>query len=186
MTTDSLHAAGLRPARRFRALAEICAITCLVCLVGGLSPATADEPPQINRDGTWWLHLGEGAPVAEPAKSSFVKLIKAAYVWGISDGQMVAVDLITKGWIDDPNDVPDAREWHRRVEQMDRAITNYMGRQITTSQMSDGLNTFYADYRNRAILVSRAVFVVLREIAGDDHASVDEAVRTLRQNAGNK
>lgn len=54
---------------------------------------------------------------------------------------------------------------------------------MPTSQVVAGLDSFYADYANRRILVQDAAAVVLRRIAGDDDSSVASWVKLLREKA---
>jgi hypothetical protein len=44
---------------------------------------------------------------------------------------------------------------------------------FTSDQVADGLNTFYADLRNRSILTYDAVWIVLNSIAGTPQAELD-------------
>lgn len=54
---------------------------------------------------------------------------------------------------------------------------------VTSLQISDGLTDFYKDYRNRSILVSDAIWPVVKEIAGDPQSDIDSLVLNLRKNA---
>ena len=54
---------------------------------------------------------------------------------------------------------------------------------VTNSQVVDGLDILYEDYRNRKIMVSNAVWIVLNEIAGKSSDEMDEMIRNYRKNA---
>ena len=53
----------------------------------------------------------------------------------------------------------------------------------TNNQVSEGLDVFYKDYRNRAILTPDAVWVVLNNIAGTPQSQIDSLTENLRKNA---
>jgi hypothetical protein len=54
---------------------------------------------------------------------------------------------------------------------------------ITAKTVVDGLDSFYADFRNRKIRIAVATAVVLGQIAGLDQARVDAMVVELRKAA---
>ena len=57
------------------------------------------------------------------------------------------------------------------------------GQNVTNIQLADGLNTFYSDYRNRAILIHNAVWLVLNSIAGTPQAELDKMIESFRKAA---
>jgi uncharacterized membrane protein len=54
---------------------------------------------------------------------------------------------------------------------------------VTSTQLVDGLDVFYKDYRNRKIEISSAVWLTLNAIAGTPQADLDKMVESFRQNA---
>lgn len=69
----------------------------------------------------------------------------------------------------------------RSFEDMD---TKYF-RGVTNSQIADGLDAFYKDYRNRSIKVHDAVWLVVNSIAGKPQRDLDEMIESWRKNASN-
>ena len=53
----------------------------------------------------------------------------------------------------------------------------------TNDQIADGLTVFYSDYRNRSILISDAVWLVLNTIAGTPQEKLDKMIENFRKNA---
>jgi hypothetical protein len=51
----------------------------------------------------------------------------------------------------------------------------------TAAQMVEGLDHFYADYRNRTINLGFAVSYVYKELNGTPQSTLDELARKLRQ-----
>jgi hypothetical protein len=54
---------------------------------------------------------------------------------------------------------------------------------VTSGQLADGLTAFYSDYRNRRILVSNSVWLVLNEIAGTPKDEMDKLIENWRKNS---
>jgi hypothetical protein len=54
---------------------------------------------------------------------------------------------------------------------------------VTTGQLVDGLDSFYADYRNRRILIVNAVYLVVNSFAGTPQEVMDAATEDLRRKA---
>jgi hypothetical protein len=54
---------------------------------------------------------------------------------------------------------------------------------VTSSQIADGLDVFYKDYRNRSIKVHDAIWVVVNSIAGTPQDKIDKLTENLRKNA---
>lgn len=54
---------------------------------------------------------------------------------------------------------------------------------ITNYQVVDGLNEFYADYKNRSIKIDSGFWVVLNIIAGVPDYKVQELIENLRRSA---
>ena len=51
----------------------------------------------------------------------------------------------------------------------------------TNEQIVDGLDHFYTDYRNRAILLTHAASVVMRAIGGESPSLLDEVTTNIRR-----
>ena len=64
-----------------------------------------------------------------------------------------------------------------------KTFTDKYVRNVTNEQIADGLNTFYADYRNRSILIHDAVWLALNSIAGTPQAELDKMIESFRKTA---
>jgi len=54
---------------------------------------------------------------------------------------------------------------------------------VTIGQLSDGLDSFYVDYKNRRILVWRAVWIVVNGIAGTPEEELNKLIEAWRRNS---
>jgi hypothetical protein len=131
-------------------------VTLVVCSV-------ALGSDQNHHDGTWWSRQSAG--------------FRLYYVLGFMDG----MDLGNAFSVPDksvsanrkaPDSVTDARRTYReRIEQ-------YVAH-VTVGQVSDGLDTFYRDSRNRSVLLRDAFEIVLRSIKGEDVEKMIQARRSV-------
>ena len=119
-----------------------------------------------SRDGNWWNTLS--------AES------KDIYVVGVFDGMVVGRNFAMWGTLE---------KYGTADPAIGKVMASYNGLEtkyltnVTSLQLSDGLTEFYKDYQNRSILVSDAVWPVVKEIAGDQQGEIDSLVRNLRKNA---
>jgi hypothetical protein len=114
-----------------------------------------------RRDGDWWRSVD--------------RVNKGYYSAGLVDGTQLASRL--SGNTANDQGVKDA--------SADAATGNrakYLGH-VTNIQITDGLDAFYADARNRRILVSDAAWVVLNQIAGAPEAETQALIESSRKNA---
>jgi hypothetical protein len=133
--------------------------------------ATPSRAQDERRDGNWWN--------MQPANR------KAEFVTGFFDGMLLGkmysqplVESTATGGFDQLQ----LRE-RDAVEARFAARTKKYLENVSDGQISDGLNEFYKDFRNRSIRVFYAVDIVLRQIAGE---KVDSAVESLRRYAGGR
>ena len=56
---------------------------------------------------------------------------------------------------------------------------------VTAGQVRDGLNNFYEDYRNRKIMVSDAIWLVLQSIGGTPKEEMEKMIEEWRRNTRN-
>jgi hypothetical protein len=126
---------------------------------------SASAADQASRDGNWW--------------NSQTELFKDVYVVGFFDGLLLGKnfsywtgvkDGTKEVWVDKA-----AESWHTYYQ---RYITR-----TTSRQIADGLNALYTDFKNRSIPVEDGVWVVLRQIAGDPSAEIDQLIQNYRKNA---
>jgi hypothetical protein len=64
----------------------------------------------------------------------------------------------------------------------DEYETKYLDN-VTTGQLVDGLDEFFKDYRNRKILISNGVWIVLRSISGMPQDELEKMIESYRRNA---
>ncbi len=64
----------------------------------------------------------------------------------------------------------------------DHYMRRYMST-VTNGQIRDGLDDFYKDFRNRSILIPDAMWIVVRQIAGDSKPDIEHLTEQLRRNA---
>ena len=63
----------------------------------------------------------------------------------------------------------------------ERSMGHYIG--LSAGQLRDGLDAFYADYRNRQIIVKGAIQYVAASIAGVPAADLEQAAERMRRAA---
>lgn len=129
--------------------------TICTILIVLMSNATALGQGKIRRDGNFWriqIGCGEACEIA-----------KAAYVNGFSDGEAFGSMALSTNKA--------AYAFYQK--EVRSRFDN-----VTASQVSDGLDHFYEDYRNRRILMALAVWLVIQEIAGVPET---EMVRKIEQ-----
>ena len=136
----------------------IVAASLFVCCVG----VSAQE---VRHDGTWWNRQSAG--------------FRLLYILGFMDG----MDLGSRFSMPDGAEgtrSSDATLDARRIykSRTERYFTN-----VTVGQISDGLDAFYRDYRNRSISLADGFEIVLRSIKGED---VDALTRARRSAAAGK
>jgi len=122
-----------------------------------------------RRDGNWWIDQNEYSHVT--------------YVTGFFDGMDLGHNFSYWKW------AHDSHKTGKCLDLMGDAYREYHGKffaNITSGQLADGLNVFYRDYRNRRILVSNAIWLVVNSIAGTPQVQLDKMIESWRQNAGDK
>jgi hypothetical protein len=117
-----------------------------------------------RRDGNWWL---EQTP-----------LLKASYVVGFFDGTDLGYQFSYWKCLGENDSaclvkVKGSYEFYR----------NKYTKDITNTQLSDGLDVFYKDYRNRKIRIHDGVWITLNAIAGTPQAELDKMVEGFRKYA---
>jgi len=68
------------------------------------------------------------------------------------------------------------------IRSYDEYSTKYL-KDVTNGQIVDGLDDFYKDYRNRRIVISSAVWLVLNGVAGTPKDKLDAMIENFRRNA---
>jgi hypothetical protein len=136
---------------------------CIACLI---SPYSAAQLGNKNFNGELWK-----------AMDTTTKLSWAnGFVQGISLSSSLAPMYLCDG-------VKESYKCYTAgSETMER---NFMGqfRGMALDQLTDGLDVFYSDYRNRQIDIVFATTYVAQSIKGKPAAELDKQIETLRKNA---
>lgn len=118
-----------------------------------------------NRDGNLWRTL-----TAEQ---------KLTYIAAFWDGMELGHEF-------DLFDLVNRKEKAACAADADKSFNTYTdkyAKNVTTVQIVDGLNTFYADYRNRSIPIHGGVWIVLNSIAGTPQETLDKMTEVFRKTA---
>ena len=118
-----------------------------------------------RRDGNWWHDQD--------------RLTRAAYIIGFFDGMDLGHNFSYWKLLKEKEKdscIGEIAESYR--EHSAKYFNN-----ITNVQLMDGLDSFYADFRNRRIRVANAVWLVVNSIAGTPQEKLDSMVESWRRNA---
>jgi hypothetical protein len=116
----------------------------------------------IRRDGNWWLEQ--------------THVFRSAYMLGFFDGTNLGHEF--SFWIDKYEPACLAK----KHESYDRHFYKYM-KNVTRTQLVDGVDVFYKDDRNRKLDLASAVWFTVNVIAGTPQADLNKMVESLRKNA---
>ncbi len=129
----------------------------LVCVL--LASACCFSQDANRRDGNWWRTQD--------------KVSTYSYLTGLLDGMDLGRMLATS----------DNRQCLDDVTGNYARLTNKFLSNVTVGQISDGLDEFYKDFRNRRIVTSSAVWIVLNEIVGTPKQQIDKLTESFRRSA---
>jgi hypothetical protein len=140
-------------------------------------------PARAERhDGNWWRSLEKTSIEDADLRTEMARIVKTTYLVGFADGMDLGHLFTVLG---SPSDKEEVRK--QAFEAGGRSYQHHEDRHhmvtITNQQLADGLDSFYLDYRNRSILVYKAIFVVSLSIAGDPDKEADDIIKNLRQEA---
>ena len=135
----------------------------LLFAIAQLFPLFADD---TRRDGNWWR---------DQTRSE-----QAMYMVGFFDGMELGHnfsywELPLKDGKRDPVSVMILNSYSTMMEKYLKDVTN--------TQIADGLTKFYEDYRNRTILIQNAVWLVLNAIAGKSDKDMQIMIENFRKSA---
>jgi len=127
----------------------------LVCAVGVQAEVT-------RHDGNWWTQQSAG--------------FRLLYILGFMDGMDLGSRFSAPDTVDETRPEPedDSRKMYEKRTRL--YFTN-----VTVGQISDGLDAFYRDYRNRSINLVDGFEIVLRSLKGED---VENLIQNRRSAAG--
>jgi hypothetical protein len=128
-------------------------LTVIVILFSGYAGA------EVPRDGVWWNNLDMGQ--------------KQIYIKGVSDGISLAPMVSF-------NDKNVDKKCQAQVDgtyksNLDKYFTN-----VTTTQISDGLDAFYSNYENVNIGTEKAFWIVLKTVHGDPEDEIKNLIKTWK------
>jgi hypothetical protein len=148
----------IRAANLIRAIILVyLAVSCSI-----LPVAKADGHRQ---DGNWWNRQ------TGPSKLMYL----SGFFDGINMGHRLSVAGLMKS---EPAQADTAA---LTTQSFAKLVDRYL-KHVTSGQISDGLDEFYKDYRNRTILVEDGVWVVLVSTAGMPQPEVNKIIETFRRN----
>ena len=124
-------------------------------------PQPSDGPPNGNR----WITLDEDS--------------KYAYIVGFIEGMFQGHCFTTWG-------LPGTQENDPAYENATKSYDDHWKQFVsktTYQQFFEGLNTFYADYRNRKIEIRNGMWIVMNEISGGSEEAMKRMIEAWRQKA---
>lgn len=144
---------------KLRIAVRVVAVAVLLCLTAPLSRNQEYD----RRDGDWWRGINA--------------VNKAYYLAGFLDGMELGNRFSFWGIDESGKDVA-----ARVKTSFSDYRTKYFSR-VTNIKLTDALDTFYAEPRNRRILVYDATWLVLNQIAGKPAAEMQALIENYRKNA---
>jgi len=133
---------------------KIFVLTAIVILFSGYAYA------EDSKDGVWWNNLDMGQ--------------KKIYIVGVSDGIRSGAIVLSLQKNDD-------KKCEALVKDSYKSFANTYIAKITTTQVSNGLDLFYANYDNINITVEKAFLIVLKTLHNDPEAEVRELIKNWRK-----
>jgi hypothetical protein len=132
---------------------KISVLTAILILFSGF--AYAQDP----RDGVWWNNLDMGH--------------KKMYIEGVSDGILSGAIILSLQKNDD-------KTCQTVTEGSYKSFADKYLADMTTSQVSNGLDLFYANGENVNITAGKAFLIVLKTLHNDPVDEVRELIKTWR------
>jgi len=118
-----------------------------------------------RRDGNWWRDQD--------------RLTRSVYIIGFFDGMDLGKNF--SYW-----KFANKKEMNSCIGKVAESYNEYSAKyfkNVTNTQLVDGLDSFYADFRNRNIQVADAVWLVVNSIAGTPQEKLDSMIENWRRNA---
>jgi hypothetical protein len=136
-------------------------------IVALISPALV-RAEESRRDGNWWRE--QSAPT------------KAFYMTGFFDGMDLGAKFAAWGLMTKKDEtsttlgpIP-SKVYTSYADYLEKYLKH-----VTNIQISDGLDAFYNDYRNRTITLDSAVWLVLNTIAGTPAKDLEKMIDNFRK-----
>ena len=121
-----------------------------------------------RRDGNWWIRQTEVA--------------KLNYMVGFFDGMELGHEFSYWRMVEQHKGTTTC------MSETNESYQSYNSKflaNVTNDQLTEGLDNFYKDYRNRRIIVFNAVWLVVNSIAGTPQNELDKMIESWRRNADN-
>jgi len=121
-----------------------------------------------RRDGNWWL--------------TQEKYVRNIYALGFFDGMDLGNAFSYWKY------VHGTKAQQACTAQAVESYQEYSNRyfdNVTAGQLSDGLDSFYKDYKNRRIVVFAAVWLVVNGIVGMPENELNKLIESWRRNSAN-
>ena len=115
-----------------------------------------------TRNGNWWIER------TQPEK--------AMYITGFFDGMELGRNF--SYW-----DLVGQKGMVKKVTDSYATFVRKYMTDVTNIQITDGLNVFYEDFRNRKIGIENGVWLVIQQIAGKPDEEMQTLIETYRCNA---
>jgi len=135
-----------------------------IVLVGAILATLTSTAVAENkrRDGNWWR---------QQSRTS-----KLDYVTGLFDGIDLGEQFTWRGVVDTNDITCSSKAFRSAAANEDKYMSH-----VTVGQVTDGLDSFYEDYRNRSIHVSKAFWIVLNSIRGTPQPELDKMIEENRK-----
>ena len=118
-----------------------------------------------KHDGNWWQIVPD--------------MEKAVYITGYLEGTSLGRDFSCRG-------INKGDKKHDMCEKIEKSYegqhSKYL-KNVTNSQIVDGLNVFYEDVKNRKIDIRGAVWLVLLQISGESPEKMEDIILNWRKAA---
>ena len=128
-----------------------------------LSTISTQADVYPRRDGNWWRTL-QGA-------------IKKPYALGFFDGMNLGASMSISKF-------SDAKTKNQCMADAKNSYDYYFMKYFkdcTNTQIVDGLDDFYSDYKNRRILLEDAIWLVVSGIAGTPKEELEKMIENFRK-----
>lgn len=151
--------------RYITSMKHIHRLALLLLLAFSLNTAQAQET--TRRDGNWWRSQGPS--------------VQISYMVGFFDGMELGHHFSYWSFVADKKAGAAVKRVSSSYDEHKRKYFN----NVTNVQLVDGLNAFYADFKNRSILVHDAVWLVVIQISGLPQEQFDSMVENWRRSSKN-
>lgn len=130
-----------------------------------LSARKANGQQSLRRDGTWWQEL--------------LANDRLLFIIGFMDGMQLGRNFSHWGMEKDKESEACSG---KAVVSFGKMTEQYFSK-VTAAQLTDGLDDFYMDYRNRSLPIHAAVWLVVQGIAGVPKDKLEKSIESWRRNA---